>query len=86
MDPSITLDQVKGGNVKIGTQRGCTAAIWVEDNLVNKSLMSADDLKQYDNTPLAVEDLIAGRTDAVIYDSTVMNDIIARLNQFRRSV
>lgn len=74
---SITLDQVKGGNVKIGTQRGCTAAIWVEDNLVNKSLMSADDLKQYDNTPLAVEDLIAGRTDAVIYDSTVMNDIIA---------
>jgi polar amino acid transport system substrate-binding protein len=73
----ITLDQVKSGKAKIGTQRGCTAAIWVEDNLVNKSLMSADNLKQYDNTPLAVEDLVAGRTDAVIYDSTVMNDIIA---------
>ena len=73
----VTLDQVKAGKVKIGTQRGCTAAIWVEDNLVNKSLMSADNLKQYDNTPLAVEDLVAGRTDAVIYDSTVMNDIIA---------
>lgn len=73
----ITLEQVKSGKAKIGTQRGCTAAIWVEDNLVNTSLMSADNLKQYDNTPLAVEDLIAGRTDAVIYDSTVMNDIIA---------
>lgn len=74
---AITLDQVKSGKSKIGTQRGCTASIWVEDNLINKTLMSADDLKQYDNTPLAVEDLIAGRVDAVIYDSTVMNDIIA---------
>jgi len=73
----VTLDQVKTGKAKIGTQRGCTAAIWVEDNLVNKSLMAADNLKQYDNTPLAIEDLVAGRTDAVIYDSTVMNDIIA---------
>lgn len=72
----ITMDQVKSGKATIGTQRGCTAAIWVEDNLVNKSLMSADNLKQYDNTPLAVEDLVAGRTDAVIYDSTVINDII----------
>lgn len=74
---SFTLDQVKTGKAKIGTQRGSTAAIWVEENLVNKSLMPMDDLKQYDNTPLAVEDLAAGRIDAVIYDSTVMNDIIA---------
>lgn len=73
----ITLDQVKAGKAIIGTQRGCTAAIWVEENLVNSSLMAGSDLKQYDNTPLAVEDLIAGRVDAVIYDSTVMNDIIA---------
>jgi len=73
----ITLDEVQAGKVRIGTQRGCTAAIWVEDNLVNTSLMPAENLKQYDNTPLAVEDLIAGRIDAVMYDSTVMNDIIA---------
>ncbi len=73
----ITLEEVKTGKAKIGTQRGCTAAIWVEENLVNKSLMPGDNLKQYDNTPLAVEDLAAGRIDAVVYDSTVMNDIIA---------
>ena len=73
----ITLDEVQAGKVRIGTQRGCTAAIWGEDNLVNTSLMPAENLKQYDNTPLAVEDLIAGRIDAVMYDSTVMNDIIA---------
>ena len=74
---SVTLEQVKSGKAKIGTQRGCTAAIWVEDNLINKTLMKEDDLKQYDNTPLAVEDLASGRIDAVMYDSTVMNDIIA---------
>ncbi len=73
----ITLDQVKNGSVVIGTQRGCTAAIWIDENLVNKSLMPAENLKLYDNTPLAVEDLVSGRVDAVMYDSTVMNDIIA---------
>ncbi len=73
----VTLDEVKTGNVTIGTQRGCTAAIWVEENLINTTLMSGDSLKLYDNAPLAVEDLVNGRTDAVIYDSTVMNDIIA---------
>ncbi|MFH0966696.1 MAG: ABC transporter substrate-binding protein [Methanobacteriota archaeon] len=73
----ITLDQVKSGKVKVGVQRGCTAAIWVEENLIDKNLMSADDLNQYDNTKLAVEDLVAGRIDTVIYDSSFMNDIIA---------
>lgn len=74
---TITLDDVKAGKAIIGTQRGCTAAIWVDENLVNKSLMPAENLKLYDNTPLAVEDLVSGRVDAVMYDSTVMNDIIA---------
>jgi polar amino acid transport system substrate-binding protein len=73
----ITLDQVKNGSVVIGTQRGCTAAIWIDENLVNQSLMPAQNLKLYDNTPLAVDDLVSGRIDAVMYDSTVMNDIIA---------
>lgn len=73
----ITLDDVKNGSVSIGTQRGCTAAIWIDENLVNTSLMPSENLKLYDNTPLAVDDLISGRIDAVMYDSTVMNDIIA---------
>lgn len=76
-DSPITLDDVKNGSVVMGTQRGCTAAIWIDENLVNTSLMSSDRLKLYDNTPLAVDDLIAGRIEAVMYDSTVMNDIIA---------
>lgn len=73
----VTLDDVKSGKVIIGTQRGCTAAIWVDENLINTKLMPESNLKLYDNTPLAVEDLITGRVDAVMYDSTVMLDIIA---------
>ena len=72
----VTLDQIKTGKAVIGTQRGCTAAIWVEDNLVNKTLMPETNLKQYENTPLALSDLISGRIDAVIYDSTVINEMI----------
>lgn len=72
-----TLDDVESGKVIIGTQRGCTAAIWVDENLINTKLMPESNLKLYDNTPLAVEDLITGRVDAVMYDSTVMLDIIA---------
>jgi polar amino acid transport system substrate-binding protein len=45
----ITLDQVKNGSVVIGTQRGCTAAIWIDENLVNKSLMPAENLKLLSN-------------------------------------
>ncbi len=73
----VTLDDVLAGNTTIGTQRGCTAAIWVEENLIDTGKMSAENLKQYDNTPLAVNDLEAGRVDAVMYDDLVLKDIIA---------
>ncbi len=74
---SITLDDVLAGSATIGTQRGCTAAIWVEENLIETGKMPAENLKQYDNTPLAVNDLEAGRVDAVMYDDLVLKDIIA---------
>jgi polar amino acid transport system substrate-binding protein len=74
---STTLDDVLAGNAVIGTQRGCTAAIWVEDNLIEAGKMSAENLKQYDNTPLAVNDLETGRIDAVMYDDLVLKDIIS---------
>src|SRR5690606_14172318 len=73
---TTTLDDVLAGKAVIGTQRGCTAAMWIEENLVNTSKMPADNLKTYDNTPLAVNDLEAGRIDAVMYDDLVLKDII----------
>jgi polar amino acid transport system substrate-binding protein len=76
-DSRITLEDVKAGKAVIGTQSGCTAAIWIDKNLVSTGKMSRSNLKLYDNTPLAVDDLASGRIDAVMYDDLVLKDIIA---------
>ncbi len=78
-DSAMTMDDISSGKAIIGTQRGCTAEIWIEDNLIATGKMPAENLKLYDNTPVAVGDLTSGRIDAVMYDSTVMADIIEGL-------
>lgn len=72
----ITLDDVKSGKAIIGAQSGCTAAIWVDKNLITTGKMPQDRLKLYANTPLAIDDLVAGRVDAVMYDDNVMKAMI----------
>jgi polar amino acid transport system substrate-binding protein len=74
---NLTLDEVKAGKAVIGTQSGCTAAIWIDRNLISTGKMPQGNLKLYDNTPLAVDDLTSGRIDAVMYDDLVLKDIIA---------
>jgi len=76
-DSTLTLDDVKAGKAIIGTQSGCTAAIWIDKNLIGTGKMPQGNLKLYDNTPLAVDDLTSGRVDAVMYDDLVLKDIIA---------
>jgi polar amino acid transport system substrate-binding protein len=76
-DSALTLDDVKAGKAIIGTQSGCTAAIWIDKNLIATGKMPQGNLKLYDNTPLAVDDLTSGRVDAVMYDDLVLKDIIA---------
>ncbi|MDG6257911.1 MAG: ABC transporter substrate-binding protein [Methanomicrobiaceae archaeon] len=73
----ITLEQVLAGEAAIGTQRGCTAAMWVEENLIATGMMDEEDLRTYDNTPLAVDDMMSGRIDVVMYDDLVLKDIVA---------
>jgi polar amino acid transport system substrate-binding protein len=72
----ITIEDVLAGKATIGTQRGCTAAIWAEENLIETGLMPEENLKAYDNTPLAVNDLENGRIDVVMYDDLVLKDIV----------
>jgi polar amino acid transport system substrate-binding protein len=72
----ITVDDVKSGKAIIGAQSGCTAAIWVDKNLITTGKMPQDRLKLYANTPLAIDDLVAGRVDAVMYDDNVMKAMI----------
>jgi polar amino acid transport system substrate-binding protein len=73
---SVTLEDVKAGRATIGAQSGCTAAIWVDRNLITSGKMPQDRLKLYANTPLALDDLVAGRIDAVMYDDHVLKTMI----------
>lgn len=76
-DTTLTIDDFKAGKGKVGAQRGTTGAFWVEENLVNKSLMSADQLVTYDNFPLVATDLQNKRIDFAIYDRPPMLDAIS---------
>jgi len=75
-DSNVTIEDVLAGRAILGTQRGCTAALWIEENLIETGKMPAANLKLYDNTPLAVNDLEIGRIDAVMYDDLSLKDII----------
>ena len=76
-DSEFTMDDFKAGAGKVGAQRGTTGAFWAEDNLVNKSIMTADMLVTYDNFPLVATDLQNKRIDFAIYDRPPMLDAIA---------
>lgn len=76
-DNTLTFDDFKAGKGRVGAQRGTTGAFWVEENLVNKSLMKPDQLVVYDNFPLVATDLQNKRIDFAIYDRPPMLDAIA---------
>lgn len=71
-DSNVTMDDIQKGKVTIGTQRGCTAAHWIEDNLVKKGILAADKFRLYDNFPLAAKDLEIGRVDAAMMDDMII--------------
>lgn len=75
-DSNITFEEVQAGKAVLGSQRGTTGAYWVEDNLITPGLMPRDNLKLYESAPIAIDDLSSGRIDAVVFDSTTINDII----------
>jgi polar amino acid transport system substrate-binding protein len=72
----ITIDDIKSGKAKIGTQRGCTAADWIQENLVDTGILDSSKLVLYDNFPLALTDLENGRIDAAMYDTPVVRKSI----------
>jgi polar amino acid transport system substrate-binding protein len=76
-DNPLTFDDFNAGKGKVGAQRGTTGAFWVEENLVNKSLMKPDQLITYDNFPLVATDLQNKRIDFAVYDRPPMLDAIA---------
>lgn len=75
-DSKLTMDEVLAGKAIIGTQRGCTAALWLEDNLVKKNVMKKENLRLYDNFPIAAKDLEIGRVGAVMMDDMIVLSVI----------
>ena len=66
------------GKYVVGTQRGCTAAMWLEDHLVNTGLIPKENLKLYETFSLAVQDLVNGRLDSAMMDDVMVEDAIRK--------
>ena len=73
-DSSLTADQVLQGKYRLGVQRGTNEHEYLETKKADEKL--AFDLRFYDSAPMAVEDLLNGRIDAVALDSAPANDAI----------
>jgi len=67
-----------GDKYVVGSQRGCTAAMWIEDNLVKTGILPKDNLKLYEGFSLAVKDLVNGRTDSAMMDDVMVEDAIRK--------
>ncbi|NLJ38684.1 MAG: basic amino acid ABC transporter substrate-binding protein [Candidatus Atribacteria bacterium] len=74
---NLDIESFKAGKYTVGTQRSCTAAMWIEDNLIKTGILPKDNLKLYDNFPLAVNDLINGRVQVAMMDEPVVTKAIA---------
>ena len=66
------------GDHLVGTQRGCTAAMWIEDNLIEPGLFPKEQLKLYDGFSLAVQDLLNKRINAAMMDDVMVEDAIRK--------
>ena len=71
-DSSVTMEDFLAGKATVGTQRGCTAAEWIEDNLVKKNVLASDKFRLYDSFPAAAMDLEIGRVDAAMMDDVIV--------------
>ncbi|MDR3280250.1 MAG: ABC transporter substrate-binding protein [Synergistaceae bacterium] len=71
-ESTATFEDFMAGKLAVGTQRGCTAAEWIEDNLVKKDVLAADKFRLYDSFPAAVMDLEIGRVETAMMDDMIV--------------
>ncbi len=74
-DSDLSMDQVHTGKIKFGIQRGTSEADWLEANKDSNGWNM--EIVYYDTQPLAIEDLLNGRVDAVGTDEAPAKDAIA---------
>jgi len=71
-DSDLNVIEALSGKYLAGTQRGCTAAFWIEDNLIKKGVLNKDNLRLYEGFDLAVESLLNGRIDSAMMDDVML--------------
>lgn len=79
-DSDLTFDDIMSGTVIIGTQRGTTGEMWVQNNLIATGRMPASNLRSFLNFPLAITALFNYQVDATIYDKPPSVNIIEGQN------
>jgi len=77
-DSDLNIINALCGKHIVGTQRGCTAAMWIEDNLVNTGIIPKENFKLYDSFSLAAKDLVNGRVDSAMMDDVMVEDAIKK--------
>ena len=73
-DSTLNADEVIKGAFRLGVQRGTNEHEYLETKKADEQLTY--DLRFYDSAPMAIEDLLNGRLDAVALDSAPANDAI----------
>ena len=73
---SLTEDQVYNGNIRLGVQRGTNEHEMLEQAQADKKYNYT--LRFYDSGPMAIEDLLNGRVDAVGLDSAPAEDAMRK--------
>jgi len=69
---------LSGSKYKVGSQRGCTAAEWIEEHLIKTGILPKDNLKLYESFSLAVKDLVNGRIDSAMMDDVMIEDALRK--------
>jgi len=73
-DSNLTVEEALKPGRKIALLRGSAESKWMTENLLKKGY--AFELKFYDTTPLAIEDVDNGRADAAAVSNTALKEAI----------
>lgn len=76
MDSTLTVEEILSKPIKVGVQRGTSEAAALKNEKQQKGYPI--ELRQYDSSPLAVEDIINGRIQAALMDELPADDAISK--------
>jgi len=75
-DSDLNVIAALCGKYVTGSQRGCTAAEWIEANLVNTGIIPKENFKLYETFSLAAQDVVNGRLDSAMMDDVMVEDAV----------